>query len=117
MAETAGATRWAELVVAAKESLTVAGRARAGDVVALVEGEVIAVTDGPAAAALAGALTDLVDRLLGAGGELVTVVTGADATEGLGALVEEHVRARWPLAEVQVIDGGQPSRPVLVGVE
>jgi DAK2 domain fusion protein YloV len=117
MAETAGATRWAELVVAAKESLTVAGRACAGDVVALVEGEVIAVTGGPVERVLGSALTDLVDRLLGAGGELVTVVTGADAPAGLRELVERHVRDHWPLAEVQVIDGGQPGRPVLVGVE
>ncbi|WP_163510454.1 DAK2 domain-containing protein [Fodinicola acaciae] len=117
MAETAGATRWAELVVATKESLTVAGRARAGDVVALVEGEVIAVTDGSAEEVLASALTDLIDRLLSAGGELVTVVTGADAPDGLAELVEEHVAARWPLAEAQVFAGGQVSRPVLVGVE
>lgn len=117
MAETAGATRWAELVVATKESLTVAGRARAGDVVALVEGEVIAVTDGPAEDAMGAALTGLIDRLLSAGGELVTLVTGADAPDGLGELVEDHVRTRWPLAEIQVIVGGQVSRPVLVGVE
>src|SRR6185503_10452879 len=64
MAEAAGACRWAEVTVATREALTVAGRCQPGDVLALVEGEVNVIdTD------LRRACATLLDHLLGGGGE------------------------------------------------
>lgn len=59
----------------------------------------------------------VVDRMLGGGGELVTLLTGADAPAGLAEAVREHVARRWPFVEVQAYPGGQPHYPLLVGVE
>jgi DAK2 domain fusion protein YloV len=117
MAEAAGATRCAELAVAARDALTSAGRCSAGDVLALVEGEVVLVAPGPAETALAVAAAELLDRMLSSGGELVTLVLGDSAPAGLGETVRRHVARTWPLVEVQSFFGGQPHHPLLVGVE
>ncbi|HEY0360122.1 MAG TPA: DAK2 domain-containing protein [Mycobacteriales bacterium] len=117
MAEAAGATRCAEVTVAARDALTSAGRCGAGDVLALVEGEVVLVAPGPAETALAAAAAELLDRMLSSGGELVTLVLGDSAPDGLGEELRRHVARSWPLVEVQSFFGGQPHHPLLVGVE
>ena len=47
--------------------------------------------------------------------KIVTLVTGADALESED--VASRLRALAPDAELQVIDGGQPTYPYLLGVE
>jgi DAK2 domain fusion protein YloV len=112
MAEAAGACRYAEVCYASREALTVAGPCRAGDVLALVEGEVHLIgTD------LVDTCVAVVDRMLGGGGELVTLISGADAPAGLVEAVQAHVARRWPFVDVQAYAGGQPHYPLLVGVE
>ena len=59
----------------------------------------------------------LLDRLLDGGGELVTLITGAGAPSGLADRLGAHLELAYPLAEVIVFDGGQPSHPLLIGVE
>jgi fatty acid kinase len=112
MAEAAGACRFAEVCYASREAITMAGRCQAGDVLALVEGEVHLI-----GADLAQTCRDLLDRMLGGGGELVTLLLGADAPAGLGDDLRAHLAQAWPFMEVQVYDGGQPHYPLLVGVE
>ncbi|WP_422752898.1 DAK2 domain-containing protein [Micromonospora sp. WMMD708] len=112
MAEAAGACRYAEVCHASREALTVAGPCRPGDVLALVEGEVHLIGSD-----LVDTCAAVVDRMLGGGGELVTLLTGADAPAGLAEAVREHVTRRWPFVEVQAYPGGQPHYPLLVGVE
>ncbi|MER7420610.1 DAK2 domain-containing protein [Micromonospora peucetia] len=112
MAEAAGACRYAEVCYARREALTVAGPCRPGDVLALVEGEVHLIGSD-----LTDTCAAVVDRMLGGGGELVTLLSGADAPDGLADAVREHVAQRWPFVEVQAYPGGQPHYPLLVGVE
>lgn len=112
MAEAAAATRWAEVVVADGEALTMAGRCQAGDVLGMADGDVVLIRQS-----VPDATVELVDRMLLAGGELVTVVLGADVEPDLGPAIERHVAARYPAVEVRVYDGGQPGRPVILGVE
>lgn len=112
MAEAAGACRSAEVCVASREALTMAGRCQPGDVLALVEGEVHLI-----GADLVRTSEALLDRLLGGGGELVTLLLGVDAPAGLAEAVREHAARRWPFVEVHCYDGGQPFYPLLVGVE
>ncbi|MFF5171284.1 DAK2 domain-containing protein [Micromonospora sp. NPDC000089] len=112
MAEAAGACRYAEVCLAGREALTVAGPCRPGDVLALVEGEVHLI-----GADLTDTCAAVVDRMLGGGGELVTLLTGADAPAGLADAVRAHLARRWPFVEVQAYPGGQPHYPLLVGVE
>jgi dihydroxyacetone kinase-like predicted kinase len=59
----------------------------------------------------------VLDRMLGSGGELVTLVTGADAEPGLAEAVAEHAREGRPEVDTVQYDGGQPRYPLLIGVE
>jgi uncharacterized protein len=112
MAEAAGACRYAEVTTATREALTVAGRCQPGDVLALIEGEVNVIDPD-----LRNACVTLLDRLLAGGGELVTLLLGADAPADLGDFLAGHVAQRWPFVEVHRYDAGQPHYPLLVGVE
>jgi dihydroxyacetone kinase-like predicted kinase len=98
--------------LATKEALTTAGVCQPGDVLGLLEGDVAVI-----GADLAEVACALLDRLLSAGGELVTLVTGAEAGDRLAPLLLEHIRRTHPEAEVGVYEGGQTHYPVLVGVE
>lgn len=112
MAEAAGACRHAEVCLASRDALTVVGRCQAGDVLALVDGEVHLIGSD-----LTGVCRQLLDRMLGGGGELVTLLVGADAPDGLAQTLTAHLAQEWPLVEVQLHHGGQPTFPLLVGVE
>jgi DAK2 domain fusion protein YloV len=112
MAEAAGKCRYAEVTTASREALTVAGFCRPGDVIALVEGEVHLIGQD-----LTAVCRDLLDRLLGGGGELVTMLLGADAPPELEGVLTEHLRSHWPFVEFQCFAGGQPHYPLIAGVE
>jgi hypothetical protein len=66
---------------------------------------------------LAAVAEEVCERLLAGGGELVTLVVGAEAPAELAATLRAAVRRRRGEVEVQVVDGGQPRYPLLVGVE
>jgi len=112
MAAAAGATRSAQVTTAVREAATMAGVCRPGDVLGLLEGDVVLLGEDVEAVA-----AELVDRMLAGGGELVTVVTGADARAGAAERLTSHVEARHPAVEVLHYDGGQPHFPLLLGVE
>jgi DAK2 domain fusion protein YloV len=112
MSAAASATRWAEVTTAVRDAQTSAGACRAGDVLGLVDGDVAVI-----GTALDEVAYDLLCRLLAAGGELVTIVVGADAPASLGDALAERVAAAYPLAEAEVHAGGQPHYPLLLGVE
>jgi DAK2 domain fusion protein YloV len=101
MTHAAAATRHARLEVTAAEVL---GR---------IAGEVcVRGTD------LAEVARQIVDRMLSGGGELVTLVPGADGVaQDLCAMLEERLRFAHPDAVVVRYDGGQDRFPLLVGVE
>ena len=110
MAEAAAATRWAEVTVAEQEALTSAGRCAPGDVLGSAEGDVLLIGAEPVAVAC-----ELLDRMLSAGGELVTLVAGAD-----GALADAacaHLVGRHPTVEVTRYDGAPEGVRLQVGVE
>ena len=112
MAEAAGACRYGEVCTAQREALTVAGRCAPGDLLGLVDGEVHII-----GAELTELARRLIDRMLGGGGELVTLVLGADAPASLEDALREHVTQVWPFAELQCYTGDQPRYHLLVGVE
>ncbi|MEV6350371.1 DAK2 domain-containing protein [Actinoplanes sp. NPDC051851] len=112
MAEAAGACRYGEVCTAQRDALTVAGPCRAGDLLGLVDGEVHVI-----GADLAEVSHRLLDRMLGGGGELVTLVLGADAPPDLEGALRGHVHRTWPFIELQCYAGGQPRYHLLAGVE
>ncbi|BCY14563.1 DAK2 domain-containing protein [Actinoplanes sp. L3-i22] len=112
MAEAAGACRYGEVCTAQRDALTIAGPCRAGDLLGLVDGEVHVI-----GADLAEVSRRLLDRMLGGGGELVTLVLGADAPPELEEDLRGHVHRTWPFIELQCYAGGQPRYHLLAGVE
>jgi len=112
LAEAAAATRWAEITVAAREAMTSAGRCAAGDVLGLAEGDVVLIGSDQVTVTC-----DLLDRLLSAGGELVTLVLGTDAATNFIDEVRAHLRRAHPGVDVMDYRGDQPHLPVLIGVE
>lgn len=112
MAAAAGATRWAEVTTAVREAVTDAGPCRTGDVLGLVEGRV-AVIGGD----VEQVAHQLLHRMLDGGGELVTVVHGADLVDGARDRLSSYVSKAHPGVELVVLDGGQPHYPLLLGVE
>jgi DAK2 domain fusion protein YloV len=113
LAEAAAATRFAEVTIAVRESITYAGRCQAGDVLGLIDGEVVEI-----GADVAEVGIRLVGRLVAAGGELVTVLSGSDdgAAEAAERL-HKFMHDEHPLVETEVFVGGQPHYPLLIGVE
>ncbi|WP_431041960.1 DAK2 domain-containing protein [Streptomyces sp. P1-3] len=112
MTAAAGATRCAELVVAEHQSWTMAGICQAGDVLGLIDGDVAVI--GPD---LAGAAETVLDRMLAAGGEMVTLVLGAGVPEGVAERLERHVQQGHLAVDTVVYDGGQQTVPLIIGVE
>ncbi|MFD5462567.1 DAK2 domain-containing protein [Kitasatospora sp. NPDC127059] len=112
MTSAAGATRYAELAVAEGESWTMAGVCQAGDVLGLIDGDVAVIGAG-----LAEVGESVLDRMLGAGGELVTLILGEGADRALADRLVAHVRQQRPEVDSVVFHGGQGFTPLLIGVE
>ncbi len=112
MAEAAAATRRGELTVAVAEALTWVGRCQAGDVLGMIDDDVVLIDSDPLAAACS-----LLDRMLSTGGELVTVLLGSDAPDGVTDALTEHLHEVHPEVELAVYPGGQPLSILLAGVE
>ncbi|MDX6739092.1 DAK2 domain-containing protein [Actinocorallia sp. A-T 12471] len=112
MTGTALATRFGAIRVADGEAMTSVGVCRAGDVLGLIEGDVVLI--GASMAEVAG---QVLARMLSGGGEVVTVVTGTGVPAGFAAGIAEGLRAQRPDVELTVYDGGQVLYPVLFGVE
>ncbi|MFJ7489853.1 DAK2 domain-containing protein [Streptomyces sp. NPDC097727] len=112
MTAAAGATRYAELAVAERQSWTMAGICQAGDILGLIDGDVAVIgEDVPETA------RNVLDRMLAAGGELVTLVLGDDVPDTLADELEEHVREGYLAVDTVVYRGGPPCAPLLIGVE
>lgn len=108
----AGQTRHGAVTIAVKDAWTMAGQCRIGDALGVVDGDFALITDD-----LATAATGVVDRLLGGGGELLTVVRGREGTPELVDAVVRHARRTRPAVDVCVYDGEQDRYPLLIGVE
>lgn len=112
MTRAAGATRYAAVTVASRQALTTAGQCEVGDILGLVDGDIVAI-----GSSVDHVTRDLLSRMLAVGGELVTVVTGADATDGQVKALVGWLEATYPLVDTTVFPGGQPLWPFIVGVE
>jgi DAK2 domain fusion protein YloV len=112
MQAAASATRHGAVTVANRAALTSGGPCEAGDVLGVVDGDVVIVGSDQLAVS-----RQVVRRLLASGGELVTVVAGVDAPDGLLEAVIAEARSAHHGIEVSIIDGGQAVYPVLLGVE
>ncbi|MEH6376920.1 dihydroxyacetone kinase, partial [Streptomyces sp. KLMMK] len=112
MTSAAGATRYAELAVAERQAWTMAGVCQAGDVLGLIDGDVAVIGSDLTATA-----ATVLDRMLAAGGEMVTLVLGADVPDAVADRLERHVRGGHLAVDTVVYRGGQQAPPLLIGIE
>ncbi|TAK70635.1 MAG: DAK2 domain-containing protein [Actinomycetota bacterium] len=112
MTHAAGATRYGAVTVAVRAAVTSAGLCEEGDVLGVVDGDIAVVGHGVEPVA-----RQVLDRLLGSGGELATLVLGRDAPADLADRLGAWLRRAHPGIEPLAYDGGQALWPLIVGVE
>ncbi|MFF6954109.1 DAK2 domain-containing protein [Streptomyces iakyrus] len=112
MTSAAGATRYAEVTVAERQSWTMAGICQAGDVLGLIDGDVAVI-----GADVAETAETVLDRMLSAGGEMVTLVLGDDVPEAVADHLEGRVREGYLAVDTVVYRGGRQGALLLIGVE
>ncbi|MFD4257525.1 DAK2 domain-containing protein [Streptomyces sp. NPDC058534] len=112
MTSAAGATRYAEVTVAERQSWTTAGICQAGDVLGLIDGDVAVI-----GADVTEVAATVLDRMLSAGGELVTLVLGDEAPGTVTEHLEARVREAYLAVDTVVHRGGRQGALLLVGVE
>ncbi|MFB4277207.1 DAK2 domain-containing protein [Nonomuraea sp. MTCD27] len=112
MTDAAGHTRYGHVTVTDRAAFTSVGVCRPGDVLGMIDGDVALI-----GGSVEGVAVTVVDRMLAGGGEMVTLVTGVKAPEGLAGLVEEHLGRTRPDVDLVVYDGEQGGYPLLIGVE
>jgi dihydroxyacetone kinase-like predicted kinase len=112
MTNASRATRYGGVSIASREAFTSAGLCHVGDVLGIVEGDVIEIGD-----AVDDVAARVLGRLLSTGGELVTILRGTEADDVVATTVSRRVRREHPGVEIVVYDGGQPYWPLILGVE
>lgn len=112
MREGLARARGGELARAGRDAETPVGPVRKGQWVGMAEDEAVALSSSAAEAA-----TALVRALADPDHEVVTLLLGAEAESRDRASVEEALRSSFPGMQVEVIEGGQPRYPFLIGVE
>jgi dihydroxyacetone kinase-like predicted kinase len=116
MARAAGAARHGSVRVATESALTWAGRCQPGDGLGIAGDEVLIVAADASAAAIG-----LLDLLLAAGGDLVTVLIGAgvdaDAESPMRDTLQRHVHDNHPGTELVTYRTGHRGDALLIGVE
>lgn len=111
MTATARHVRDGAVTVAARTAMTMAGPCEEGDALGVIAGDFAVVGSDLREVAI-----EVLSRLLAVGGELVTLVRGADdgdLADHAAAWVEEA----HPHVDVVVYDGGQARYPLLMSVE
>lgn len=111
MTSAARGARHGAVTVAVKQAITTAGPCEAGDVLGVLQGDFAVVGDD-----LFDVGTAVLERLLGGGGELVTLVAGADAGD-LAERCQDWVESHHAGVDVLVYQGGQERYPLLLAVE
>ena len=112
MARAAAGARHGSVRIATEDALTWAGHCKPGDGLG-ISGDEVLIVGRDVAAAGAG----LIDLLLAAGGELVTVLIGAGVEEKVGERLRDHVRQQHLGAELVSYRTGHGGDALLIGVE
>jgi fatty acid kinase len=112
MARAAAAARHGSVRVATEEALTWAGTCKPGDGLGIAGDEVLIVGED-----LTAAGAGLIDLLLAAGGELVTVLTGAGVDPRVGEALQEHVHNQHLGVELVTYHTDHRGDALLIGVE
>lgn len=113
MADAAESVATGEVTRAVRDTASPAGAITTGDWIGIVRGDGIVAVSG----SVEGAAVTLLEHLVVAGREIVTIVTGSDATPKQTDVLVAWLDEQRPDVEVEVHRGGQPLYPFLFGVE
>jgi DAK2 domain fusion protein YloV len=112
MTSAATATHYGGVSISTRAAMTSAGRCAEGDVLGIIEGDVVEIGDS-----ISDVAHRLLTRLMSTGGELVTIVRGDELSDETTRDVISRIRRDNPAIEIVEYDGGQPVWPLIVGVE
>lgn len=112
MGRSSASTRYGAVTVAVRQAVTSAGMCQIGDVLGLLDGDIAAIEP-----TLAQAGESIVRMMLERGGELLTIVAGAEADEELLDVIAAVAESASPEVEVEIVHGGQPLWPLIIGLE
>ena len=112
MSTAAGHARHAGVTIAERSAMTMAGYCQAGDVLGVVEGDVVEIGDS-----VVDVGWRVIERLLAMGGELLTLIIGANAERAVAVELSRRARQAVNGLETEILDGGQRRYPLLVGLE
>ncbi len=113
MVEAAESVQTGEVTKAVRDSNSDVGPITAGDWMGIVKGDGIAAV-GDSSLSVSQLI---LERLLGDDGELLTIITGADASPEATASIQRWLTDEHADVQVEVHAGGQPLYPYLFGVE
>ncbi|MFM1917820.1 MAG: hypothetical protein RJB01_1335, partial [Actinomycetota bacterium] len=112
MTRAAEATAYGGVTIAVKDALTMAGPCSVGDILAVMNGEIVMVNQD-----LVEAVCAVVDEAMTAESSLLTFVAGADAQAEITSEITARVEVNYPAIDLIFIEGGQPLWPYIIGVE
>jgi len=113
MGDAAESVATGEVTRAVRDTASDAGAITTGDWIGIVRGDGIVSVNGT----LPGAATALLDHLVTAEREIVTVIEGQQATASVTDALRAWLADERPDVQVEVHRGGQPLYPYLFGVE
>lgn len=100
------------VTIAATHGVTTAGVCEPGDVLGVVAGDFVEIGSG-----IVDVARSVLDRMLGMGGELVTLIEGSDAPTGLANDLIAWLEETHPEVDAVIYPGGQTRYLLLLGVE
>ena len=112
MSSAASHARHGEIAVAGRSTMTPAGLCQPGDVLGAVQGDVVVI-----GTSMAEVAWQVIERLVIPGGELLTLIRGLAADDNLLTDLTARARHLFRQLHVEVVNGGQPGYPLLLGVE
>lgn len=113
MAEAAAQLRTAEITYAVRDSDAFEDGIKAGDILAIIDGDIRVVEDSPEKTALRA-----LEQLMGDDeAPLISIYFGADVGADDAERLAERIQQKWPDGEVEVYDGGQPVYHYILSVE
>jgi DAK2 domain fusion protein YloV len=113
MAVAAESVATGEITQAVRDTQTDAGQVTSGDWIGIVRGDGIVAIAGT----LVTAASQLLEHLIDDQRELLTIITGVDATAAQTDQIVAWVSQHRPDVAVEIHGGGQPLYPYLFGVE
>jgi DAK2 domain fusion protein YloV len=112
MTSAASHTRYATLAFAKESNQKSQVVYSAGDAIGIIDGEIMVV-----GSELSEVAQNVLRRMLMGGGEILTLITGAEASGELAHQLSTLARSLIPEIVIAIHDGGQAWYPLLVGVE